>query len=217
MSERYTDQLGYNRASDKLRPGVCRDGNRELFSAVHRINERSICLLHGLIDFKENILKEVNSGRLFTANYPLLIKHIIREARLYRSTIDNLMHSRQISYRNLWGTEEFWNQIMMEHALFIRGLLDSSEEELIMTSNNFAMDYQKLLDTAKKQDCIASHALSGESLEETLKYRQFKSASTKGILSCDIASIILPLLADHVLREANHYIRILKCANMREG
>lgn len=101
--------------------------------------------------------------------------------------------------------------------MFIRGLLDPSEEELIMTANDFAIDYQKLLDMAKKQDCIASHALSEESLEETLKYREFKTAGTKGILSCDIASIILPLLADHVLREANHYIRILKCANMREG
>ena len=106
---------------------------------------------------------------------------------------------------------------MMEHALFIRGLLDPSEEELIRTANDFAIDYQKLLDRAKKQDCIASRTLSGESLEETLKYRDFKAAGTKGILSCEIASIILPLLADHVLREANHYIRILKCANMREG
>ena len=64
---------------------------------------------------------------------------------MYRSTIDNLMHSRQISYKNLWGIEEFWNQIMMEHALFIRGLLDPSEEELIRTANDFAIDYQKLL------------------------------------------------------------------------
>ena len=29
-------------------------------------------------------------------------------------------------------------------------------------------------------------------------------------LNCKIDSIILPLLADHVLREANHYIRLLE-------
>ena len=38
----------------------------------------------------------------------------------------------------------------------------------------------------------------------------FKAAGTKGIQSCEIRSVILPLLADHVLREANHYIRLLK-------
>ena len=56
-----------------------------------------------------------------------------------------------------------------------------------------------------------------DSLRETLKYREFKTAGTKGILDCEIASVILPLLADHVLREANHYIRIMKSANRREG
>ena len=31
----------------------------------------------------------------------------------------------------------------------------------------------------------------------------------KGILECKIQGLILPLLADHVLREANHYLRLL--------
>lgn len=107
--------------------------------------------------------------------------------------------------------EEFWNQIMMEHALFIRGLLDPSEEQLIETADQFAKDYQQLLETARARDCQAANGLTQMSLTETLKYREFKAAGTKGILECKIASIILPLLADHVLREANHFIRILEC------
>lgn len=190
-----------------------RENNREIIRIVHHINEQSITLLNGIIEFKENILREVERCNLFTANYPLLIKHILREAKLYRSTIDNLMHNRQVSYKGLFGTEEFWNRIMMEHALFIRGLLDPSEDELIHTADDFAMDYKKLLKMAKEQDCRVINSLTEESLEETLKYQEFKTAGTKGILNCEIASIILPLLADHVLREANHYIRILKCAN----
>ncbi len=51
-------------------------------------------------------------------------------------------------------------------------------------------------------------------LKETLRFRDFKAAGAKGILDCQISSIILPLLADHVLREANHYIRILKSGQM---
>lgn len=38
----------------------------------------------------------------------------------------------------------------------------------------------------------------------------FLEAGTVGIDECKIQSIILPLLADHVLRKANHYVRILK-------
>ncbi len=52
--------------------------------------------------------------------------------------------------------------------------------------------------------------LTKKTLQETEKYRDFKMAGTKGINDCEISSIILPLLADHVLREANHYLRILE-------
>lgn len=99
---------------------------------------------------------------------------------------------------------------MMEHALFIRGLLDPCEESLIDTADDFAADYKRLLKLADERDCMASDRLREKSLKETLKYRDFKAAGTKGILDCEISSIIMPLLADHVLREANHYIRLLK-------
>lgn len=98
----------------------------------------------------------------------------------------------------------------------MRGLLDPSEQELIKTAHEFAMDYKKLLVMARKQDDMVSRELTGKSLAETLKYREFKTAGAKGILNNDIASIIMPLLADHVLREANHYIRILQCASTVE-
>ena len=201
------------RMTTMLRANPPMENNRDILRRVQQLNQHSLRLLNGLISFKEDILRAVSSQRLFTTNYPLLIEHILREARLYRTTISNLMQNRQISYQGLWGTEEFWNQIMMEHALFIRGLLDPTEETLITTANDFALDYEKLLETAKRQDSLTTPALTEASLSETMKYKEFKTAGTKGILNGDISSIILPLLADHVLREANHYIRILECAN----
>lgn len=191
-----------------------RPDNRQNLQAIHQINIRSLQLLNEFIQFKENILNEVSAGRLFTFNYPLLVEHILREARLYRSAIDNIINDRPISCEELYGTEAFWNQIMMEHALFIRGLLDPSEEELINTAADFAEDYKRLLAHAKTQDAAATRELTGKTLDETLKYRDFKASGTQGILNRKIASIILPLLADHVLREANHYIRILKCIHV---
>lgn len=197
-------------AAQNLRSVCTREDFRRMVPMIHRLNQRALQLLNGLIDFKEDILREVGNGNLFTTNYPLLIKHILREAKLYRATIEELMQNRQPSYKNLRKTEDFWNQIMMEHALFIRGLLDPCEEELINTADEFAKEYCHLLEQAKQQDCKAS-GLTEQSLAETLKYREFKEARTEGILNCKIDSIILPLLADHVLREANHYIRLLEC------
>lgn len=53
-------------------------------------------------------------------------------------------------------------------------------------------------------------SVTDSTLQKTVKYRDFKEAGTKGINECKIRSIILPLLADHVLRESNHYIRLLR-------
>ena len=103
--------------------------------------------------------------------------------------------------------ELFWNQIMMEHALFIRGLLDPAEDKLVKTSDTFAQEYAALL--ARARAANNSVMIRQESLNETLKFRDFKTAGVQGIENCQIRSIILPLLADHVLREANHYIRLL--------
>lgn len=107
-------------------------------------------------------------------------------------------------------TELFWNQIMMEHAQFIRGLLDPTECELIRTADEFAAKYCRLLEKAREQDCRATEEMMGKTIKTTEQYRDFKATGTKKITECRIRFVILPLLADHVLREANHYLRILK-------
>ena len=200
-------------AEKRLSAGNCMMANREMASQVRRLNRKMLQSLNGLISFKEQILREMTTCRLYTTNYPLLIEHILREAKLYRQIISELERRGRISMPDLKNLEMFWNQIMMEHAQFIRGLLDPTECELIETANEFAEDYCRLLEEAREQDRIAmNESLAEKTLQTTKQYQQFKTAGTEGITDCEIRSIILPLLADHVLREANHYLRILECA-----
>jgi len=185
------------------------DSSMATEATVRNINNRAITLLNGLISFKERILSQVLSCKLFTANYPLLIEHILREAKLYRTYLIALENNQDIEGEDLRQVELFWNQIMMEHALFIRGLLDPTENDLINTSNQFAEEYRRLLEETINRADSTMTSTTSKALQETLKYRDFKEAAAKGLDSCGIRSIILPLLADHVLREANHYLRIL--------
>lgn len=177
---------------------------------VREINQKGLLLLDGLIAFKESILKQADQCRLYTANYPLLIQHIIREAKLYRRFLSELERTGTICQQSMREVEMFWNQIMMEHALFIRGLLDPSEAGLIETADEFAHEYAALLEEAGRKNCSTMRGLTEKTVEETMRYRDFKEAGTDGIIRCEVSSIILPLLADHVLREANHYLRILQ-------
>lgn len=177
------------------------------FCRVKALNKKALKLLQGLIYLKEEILENVLSCRMLTMNYPLLIEHILIEAKLYRKYLQMLEENGEICRESMKETECFWNRIMMEHALFIRGLLDPSEEKLINSADTFAKDYSDLL---KKCNNAQNKTLNMDSMAETKKFRDFKTAGAKGIESCQIRSLILPLLADHVLREANHFIRILE-------
>lgn len=189
-----------------LRCGTPHSVSPALCRQVRQLNRAVLRLLNGLIGFKEDILKCVLCCRMFTMNYPLLIEHIIREANLYRTFVCGLERG-SLDGQSMRETEIFWNQIMMEHAQFIRGLLDPQEDTLIKTSDTFAKEYAVLLARAREMNNEAM--LRQEALKETLRFREFKTAGVQGITDCKIRSVILPLLADHVLREANHYIRLL--------
>ncbi len=194
----------------KLHSGYHVSVTPELIYNVKNLNLNAKAMLDELIAFKQEVLNSVLSCNMFTMNYPLLIEHILREARLYRNYLECIMQDEDIDNKDIRQTELFWDQIMMEHALFIRGLLDPTENDLIMTSNDFAKEYSELIESAKQATDQTMQSITNATLKETIKYRDFKQAGTEGIAACKIRSIILPLLGDHVLREANHYIRILK-------
>jgi len=180
---------------------------------VHMLNQRAMSLLMGLIRFKITILSNVLSCRMFTVNYPLLIEHILREARFYLRMVQRIQNRENINLeREALEQEVFWNRIMAEHAKFIRGLLDPTENELINRANDFGNEFDRLTNEAKAamDMAVSPEKVTDDSLRATQAIRDFKAQGTQGLLECKIRSIIIPLLADHTLREANHYLRLLK-------
>lgn len=177
------------------------------------LNERSQNLVKSLVQFKTMVLSDVISCRIFTNNYPLLIDHITREAKFYFSMVQRLQNREQINLeREAYEQEIFWNRIMAEHSKFIRGLLDPTENELINAADNFGNEFDELTKEAKKamDKTIPISRVTDDSLEATIKISEFKAQGTQGLVECKIKSIIIPLLGDHTLREANHYLRLLK-------
>ncbi len=187
--------------------------NPVLEQRVSLINQRAIGLISWLIQFKATILSNVLSCKMFTLNYPLLIDHIMREARLYLRMVQRLQNRETINIeREALEQEVFWNRIMAEHSKFIRGLLDPTENELINTANNFGNEFDQLTAEAMAamDKTLPVAKVTDDSLKATTAIREFKAQGTQGLLECKIKSIIIPLLGDHTLREANHYLRLLK-------
>ena len=203
-------------AQTELQSGCGVRFSRPMQMAVKRINQRAFRLVRGLIELKADVLRAIRSCAIFAFQYPLLVEHILREARLYGSFLMELERRGTISRTCMRNTEIFWNQIMMEHAWFIRGLLDPCEKDLFAAADKLGEQFSCLLEEAKEKECAQIGVLTPRTIEQTKRIQEFKEAGTKGILKCEIQSMILPLLADHVLREANHYLRILQEGSERQ-
>ena len=190
-----------------------RSGNinatQDLLNSVYNLNRQTLPTIENLIYFKNDILNKVLSCEMYTTNYPLLIEHILNEAKMFHQLLSRVEERQPFTQNYIYEQEIFWNNIMKEHAEFIRGLLDPTEEELIMTADKYAMEYETILQNYSNNTSL----LTSNSLKETINFRDFKIAGEEGILNCKIRSIIIPLLADHVLRESNHFIRILRSSN----
>ena len=184
----------------------------QLESNVTVLNHKAIAATKALVQYKTTVLEEMLQCRLFTFNFPLLLVHIRREAIFYIQHLEQLQRREAIDFtKRAIEEERFWNRQMAEHAEFISHLLDPTESGLILQADNLARQFDRLDHKAQEADQTKTmiNKLTRETITATRAIRDFKAAGTEGLLSCKIKSVIVPLLADHVLREANHYLRIL--------
>lgn len=170
------------------------------------LNNRTLNILEEIIGFKKAIYNLVLECKIGSTMYPHMYEHIIEEADLYEEILKSLKFKR-LPQKTLCEELNFWNEIMAEHSEFINGLLDPTQRRLKASAEDFARIFERLV-----KDCLrcSRREILCRSLKATEDIREFKEAATKGIIQCEIESIIPPLLADHVYREANHYLRLLK-------
>jgi hypothetical protein len=163
--------------------------------------------------------------KLLGFNFPLLVDHVAREAEYFMRTLkkfnDGILDPIQDT---IIKENVFWLKIMMEHSRFIASLLDQSERNLVRTASKFGDDFEVLLNQARDVESMLlkkqpTYPIIGkmnkDSENATQELRDFKQAGLDLIKSCQIKSVIDPLLADHVLREANHFLYMISILEQR--
>ena len=169
---------------------------------------------HGLIV----LALKCRVGGLGGYNYPLLLDHIAREATLFLHVLDLFEAGAIDPFALALSEESFWLRIMTDHAKFIVSLLDQSERGFIQEASHFsktfdrllrqAQDYRSMLQANPDQFPVVSR-FTDEIITQTTGIRDFKRAAHQLLLQCRILSILPPLLAEHVAREAEHFLEVL--------
>ena len=157
-------------------------------------------------------------GGLGGFNYPLLLDHIAREATLFLHILDTQETGVASPFAMALGEETFWLRIMTDHAKFIMSLLDQSERGFVEAADELsrvferllrqAQDYRSMLQADPDRFPVVSR-FTDEVIKETARIRDFKRAAHQLLQECKIIAILPPLLADHVAREAEHFLDVL--------
>jgi hypothetical protein len=186
----------------------------DLYAQVQELNQQAIGLMQLTIDFKNKLLHNILNCRAFSYTYPTMLHHVIMESEFYLMLLKKLesKESPFDSIEEMIELEIQWNHLMSEHTKFIRGYLDPEEVQLFKQANIFSEEFDKLEEKTKvlteKPELLPVITRESEALVTNL--RNFKRQGTEGLLACKVKAIMVPLLADHVTREANHYLRLLK-------
>jgi hypothetical protein len=186
---------------------------------VRKLNEDSIELVRGFRNFKRNLLILIINCKVSGFNFPLLVDHTAREAEYFMRTLKKFNKGILDPIQDAIINENvFWLKIMMEHSRFIASLLDQSERNLVHTALKFGDDFETLLNQARDVESMLYRKqptypiigkLNKDSENAATEIRDFKKAGLDFIKNCQIRSVIDPLLADHVLREANHFLYMI--------
>ncbi|WP_010493917.1 DUF2935 domain-containing protein [Paenibacillus elgii] len=169
--------------------------------------------------FKRKVLGLILSCQLPGANnFPLLVDHISREANYFRNRLAELNAGRLEPLPDAIIDENvFFLKIMADHAKFIGHLLDPSERKLVEQAREFSHDFDQLvfqaIDLSSMRPQSQTVPLLSQFVDQNKvsvkSLRDFKKTARDLINDCRIKSIIHPLLADHVFREAEHFLVIL--------
>jgi hypothetical protein len=151
-------------------------------------------------------------------NFPLLVDHVSREAFYFRNRLEQLNNGRLDPLPDAIINENvFFLRIMADHAKFIGHLLDPSERKLVEQARQFSDEFDQLLFQARDLDSMRPQSQTGPLLDQFLdqnrvsvqSLKDFKKTARELIEACRIKSIIHPLLADHVFREAERFLFII--------
>lgn len=169
---------------------------------ISQLNRSAMELTKSFAQFKADLFNSQISCRLITFLYPADLNHILMEANRFLGILTDLQAKNERADQNY---KAFWTQNMSDHAKSMRGLFDPTEAKNFATADQFVRIYEGLIRSAE-----GNPAPTREDLSSAENLSTFKANTTQGLIECKIRSLMNALYTDHLLREANHFIYLMR-------
>ena len=202
-----------------------------------RLIADAIDVLREFLRFKRHLVHQLLECKVGGCNPPLMIDHMAREAEYVLIVLGKIAQEAKKAHLSKTRETAFWLRLMADHTKLIRGRIDPIERAIIHTVDDFSNEFDDLFLEANDFYSMLTHAgqlpPTGKKVKfglcglmphhsvpsydrflhdvrsSVLRLRDFKKALCKMTVDCRMVSILPTLLADHVRREADHFLMVL--------
>lgn len=195
-----------------LIPGANPDPSEEMINQLEEWNLQASSLVSAFIEFCTKIVTAQVTNELFSYSYPSLIFYMIEECSLYYRKLDQLIQKLDTNPTTVLDLEFWFNQSMRQQALFIRGLVDPSYEDVYRLAASFTVEYNQLLSDYQTTALTPENQqmLTDRSIELVQRFQTFIKELITNVLNAKLYFIVEPIFLDNMLTEANYFLYQLR-------
>jgi len=194
-----------------LTAGIPNNPSKEMIEELDSVNKRALVIVTNFINFCEDIIQKMDNNELFSYSYISIIRAMIVEMSLYRTTLERLISRQSIDPGYVVNYEYLFNNLLQRLSSFVRGLTDPSNDIVIIRASSFANEFGVLANEYKEAIANPDNAIDLEerTLDALERFRTFISDIIEDVLTARIYFIVEPIFLDNILTTTNYFKYIL--------
>lgn len=189
-------------------------GNVNYDSVINKIDElnnKSLTLINDFKEFVTEIKNNLDKGELFSYLYIDFFNYMFDEISVYGRDIKRIESKNDYTDFYLREFTYYFNELLRESAKYIRGFLDTKEQELFDRASYFVNAFASLTEKyLKSRDNPVNLSVETERL--VTSYKEYVTSVIKGLLATNVYLITPPVTLDNFLTNINVYLFIIKYA-----
>ena len=191
-------------------------GNMELLDLkeIDKYMEELLELLNKSTNILNNINIYITKNNMFLTIYPLVIDHMINENKLLKDTLERLLKRVGTDPTYVYILEYYYSLFLKEHSLLIRNLMNPLKDKEVEVCNKYYDLYNSLLTSFNNE--VSPYSIDGiynRCINITNNFKSFLEDAINITIKNPSNFMVVPIVLDHLLREANSYINNLNHFN----
>lgn len=183
----------------------------EAITRVNKLNSDSLSLINDFKEFVTEIKTKLENGDLFSYLYIDFFNYMFDEISVYGRDIKRIESKNDYTDFYLREFTYYFNELLRESAKYIRGFLDTTEQELFDKASYFVNAFAALTEKYLKNKDNSIN-LSVETERLVTNYKDYVVSIIERLLEAKTYFITPPVTLDNFLTNINVYLFILKYA-----